>query len=82
MKTLTCPIDLDSPRLRREVTEMYSRIATTPDGTFQFHRGPQYAVDWLGYVLVRTYDCFRGTSKERTARKYGVRGAVLSAIRA
>jgi hypothetical protein len=32
----------------------------------------------VGFVDVRVvarFDCFRGTSKERTARKYGVRGA-------
>jgi hypothetical protein len=27
------------------------------------------------------FDCFRGTSKERVARKYGVRGANVVAIR-
>lgn len=46
---LACPVDLDSARLRREVREMYARVATTPDGTFHFHRGPGYAAGWLGY---------------------------------
>lgn len=49
MTTLACPVDLDSARLRREVREMYSRVAAAPDGTFHFHRGPDYAVRWLGY---------------------------------
>jgi arsenite methyltransferase len=47
--TLVCPVDLDSIRLRREVQEMYSRVAVTPNGSFHFHRGPEYAVEWLGY---------------------------------
>jgi len=47
--TLACPVDLDSPRLRREVQEMYSRVAVAPDGSFHFHRGPEYAIGWLGY---------------------------------
>jgi len=28
---------------------MYSRVATAPDGSFHFHRGAAYAVEWLGY---------------------------------
>lgn len=47
--TLTCPVDLDSIRLRREVQEMYARVAAAPGGSYHFHRGPDYAVRWLGY---------------------------------
>lgn len=47
--TLACPVDLDSTRLRREVREMYARVAATPGGAFHFHRGPTYAAGWLGY---------------------------------
>src|SRR5437870_3808624 len=47
--TLVCPVDLDSIRLRREVQEMYSRVAAAPDGSYHFHRGPEYAIAWLGY---------------------------------
>lgn len=46
---LACPVDLDAIRLRREVQEMYARVATAPDGTYHFHRGPDYAAEWLGY---------------------------------
>ena len=46
---LVCPVDLDSVRLRREVQDMYSRVAVAPDGSFHFHRGPEYAIGWLGY---------------------------------
>ena len=28
---------------------MYARVAAAPDGPFHFHRGPQYAVERLGY---------------------------------
>jgi arsenite methyltransferase len=49
---LTCPVDLDSVRLRREVQDMYSRVAVAPDGSFHFHRGPEYAIRWLGYDAV------------------------------
>ena len=44
-----CPIDLDKARLRTEVQTIYSRVATTPDGQFHFHRGPAYASTMLGY---------------------------------
>jgi arsenite methyltransferase len=47
--TLTCPVDLDSLRLRREVQDMYARVAESPDGAYHFHRGPAYAASLLGY---------------------------------
>jgi len=47
--TLVCPVDLDSIKLRHDVQEMYARVAATPDGAYHFHRGPVYAVEWLGY---------------------------------
>jgi arsenite methyltransferase len=47
--TVSCPVDLDSIRLRREVQVMYSRVALGPEDSFHFHRGPEYAVEWLGY---------------------------------
>lgn len=45
-----CPIGLDRDRLRREVRSLYHRVAEAPDGDFHFHRGPAYAVEWLGYA--------------------------------
>lgn len=53
---LTCPVDLDTLRLRREIQSIYGRVATEPDGDFHFHRGPRYAATRLGYdatVLAR-----------------------------
>jgi hypothetical protein len=32
--------------------------------------------------VTHRYDCFRGTSKEKTARSFAVMGANLSAVRA
>src|SRR5438094_5157964 len=45
----TCPVDLDTVRLRAEIESIYRRVATEPTGTFHFHRGPAYAADMLGY---------------------------------
>jgi arsenite methyltransferase len=47
--SLSCPVDLDVLTLRREVTAMYGSVAAAPDGTFHFHRGPEYAARALGY---------------------------------
>jgi arsenite methyltransferase len=46
---IACPVDLDTQVLRSEVSKVYSRVAADPDGDFHFHRGPGYAVDFLGY---------------------------------
>lgn len=40
------------------------------------------ALNWLGFEearIVERFDCFRGTSKEGTSRKYGVHGANIFA---
>ena len=47
--SLTCPVDLDTLMLRREISAMYARVATAPEGAFHFHRGPAYAAGMLGY---------------------------------
>ncbi len=47
--TLSCPVDLDTQMLRSEVSKIYSRVAADPDMDFHFHRGPAYAVEFLGY---------------------------------
>ena len=46
---ISCPIELDTQRLRFEVSRIYSRVAAEPGGQFHFHRGPQYAAEFLGY---------------------------------
>ena len=35
--SLTCPVDLDMLMLRREISAMYARVATAPEGEFHFH---------------------------------------------
>src|SRR5436190_15725196 len=46
---IACPVDLDTQVLRAEVSKVYSRVASDPDGDFHFHRGPAYAAEFLGY---------------------------------
>jgi arsenite methyltransferase len=46
---IACPVELDTQRLRSEVSKIYSRVAAEPNGQFHFHRGPAYAADLLGY---------------------------------
>jgi len=44
-----CPIGFDTERLRAQVLATYDRVAREPDGDFHFHRGPEYAVEYLKY---------------------------------
>ena len=46
---ITCPIDLDTLKLRAEIQSIYARVAADPSGEFHFHRGPEYAAERLGY---------------------------------
>ncbi|HEX9308773.1 MAG TPA: hypothetical protein VF894_14860, partial [Anaeromyxobacter sp.] len=46
---VTCPVDLDTVRLRNEIRSIYARVASAPDGEFHFHRGPEYAEQLLRY---------------------------------
>ena len=46
---VVCPVDLDTLQLRQEIQSIYARVATAPDGSFHFHRGPAYAAELLGY---------------------------------
>lgn len=46
---LSCPIDLDVARLRKEIQSIYTRVAVEPSGAFHFHRGAAYAAEMLGY---------------------------------
>ena len=45
----SCPIGLDTKKLRDEVSFIYARVADEPGGDFHFHRGAEYAVEFLGY---------------------------------
>lgn len=46
---VTCPVDLDTARLRKEIKSIYARVASAPDGEFHFHRGAEYAERFLRY---------------------------------
>lgn len=46
---ITCPVDLDTLKLRAEIQSVYARVAADPSGEFHFHRGPEYAAQRLGY---------------------------------
>jgi arsenite methyltransferase len=46
---VACPVDLDTRKLREEIQSIYARVATDPAGEFHFHRGPDYAAEFLGY---------------------------------
>ena len=46
---IACPIDLNTPVLRSEISSIYGRVASEPNGDFHFHRGPAYAAEFLGY---------------------------------
>ena len=47
--SIVCPVDLDTRLLRSEISNVYGRVAMEPAGEFHFHRGPEYAVEFLGY---------------------------------
>src|SRR5437870_12816926 len=46
---ISCPVELDTRKLREEVRSIYARVATDPSGEFHFHRGSQYAAEFLNY---------------------------------
>jgi SAM-dependent methyltransferase len=46
---VACPVDLDTILLRKEVQDIYARVAAAPDGEFHFHRGREYAERMLRY---------------------------------
>lgn len=43
------PENFDVHYLREQVMATYDRVAREPDGAYHFHRGPEYAADFLGY---------------------------------
>src|SRR5260370_11134690 len=46
---ISCPVDLDTRKLRDEIRSIYARVAVEPSGEFHFHRGPDYAAELLRY---------------------------------
>ena len=47
--SIACPVDLNTAVLRAEISNIYARVADDPNGEFHFHRGPEYAAQFLGY---------------------------------
>lgn len=45
----TAPVNFDVNTLRRQVAATYDRVASEPGAHYHFHRGPDYAHDFLGY---------------------------------
>jgi arsenite methyltransferase len=46
---LTCPTGFDVDTMRSAVRATYERVAQDPEGVYHFHRGLDYAVEYLGY---------------------------------
>jgi len=46
----TCPANFDVDHLRQAVQEEYDRVAREPHGEFHFHRGADYAHEYLRYA--------------------------------
>ena len=65
---VTCPAGFDVDRLRDQVLATYERVARDPHGEFHFHRGPQYAAEYLNYDPVE----LARLPEESTARFAGV----------
>lgn len=62
----TCPVHLDIGALREGVKSTYSRVALNPHGEFHFHRGGDFAVEYLGYDR-REVDAVPTTASARFA---------------
>ena len=46
---IACPTSLNTAVLRTEISGIYGRVANEPAGDFHFHRGADYAAEFLGY---------------------------------
>jgi len=62
------PIGFDTEYLKNRVYQTYERVAREPHGEFHFHRGPEYASEYLKYDR----DELRELPEECTARFAGV----------
>jgi arsenite methyltransferase len=45
----SCPINFNVGDLREQVRSTYDQVARNPNAHYHFHRGPDYAHDFLGY---------------------------------
>lgn len=65
---LTAPENFNGEYLREQVREEYDRVANDPHGDYHFHRGPEYACEYLQYNA----DELRTIPEESSARFAGV----------
>jgi ubiquinone/menaquinone biosynthesis C-methylase UbiE len=65
---LTSPSNFDSHYLRQQVMATYNQVASKPEAEYHFHRGPEYASQYLGY----DYDELRSLPDIATSRFAGV----------
>ena len=45
----TSPAGFDAHQLKAEIKAIYAAVARDPSGDFHFHRGPEFAAEFLGY---------------------------------
>jgi len=62
----TAPVNFDINYLRTQVIATYDRVAREPSAYYHFHRGPEYAHDFLGYDSTEL-DCLPRIATERFA---------------
>jgi hypothetical protein len=60
------PVNFDVHDLRHQVIATYERVAREPNAHYHFHRGPDYAHDFLGYDR-EALDALPGIATERFA---------------
>ena len=65
---LICPSNFDKAFLREQVQATYEQVALNPEDDFHFHRGPEYAAQYLDY----DYEELMLLPPEATARFAGV----------
>ncbi|MEW5756677.1 MAG: methyltransferase domain-containing protein [Pseudomonadota bacterium] len=70
---LTCPSTFDTAFLRDQVRATYEQVAQHPEGDFHFHRGADYAVQFLDYDREE----LRQLPRECAARFAGVGNPIL-----
>src|SRR4030095_16186793 len=80
---ISCPVGLDTQKLREEIRSIYAQVATDPSGEFHFHRGPQYAAEFLNYdrsvldqLPAQSTAAFRGVANPNRRGRTG-KGAVV-----
>ena len=81
---LAHPTGFDLETMRQEVRKTYDQVARDPDGIYHFHRGLDYAVEYLGYdrealesLPARATESFAGVANPHALAPLPVGGTVL-----